>query len=65
MRAFSEHVLSYALGRELQLSDQPAVDRIVRNVKADQGRFSTVVVQIATSYPFLHKAGQAQKVDEQ
>lgn len=58
MRAFSEHLLSYALSRELQLADKPAVDRIVRNVMADHGQFSTVVVEVAKSYPFLHKAGQ-------
>jgi len=55
IRAFCEHMLSYALGRELQVSDKMTVDRIVRNVVADRGQFSSVVVQIATSYPFLHK----------
>ena len=54
-RAFSEHLLSYALGRELEVSDKLAVDRIVRNVLASEGRFSSVVVGIATSYPFRHK----------
>ena len=58
MRGFSEHMLSYALGRELQINDKPAVDRIVREVMADHGKFSTVVIQIATSYPFLHKSHQ-------
>ncbi len=54
-RAFSEHLLSYALGRELEVSDKLAVDTIVRNVLANEGRFSSVVVGIATSYPFRHK----------
>ena len=56
MRAFSEHLLSYALGRELELSDRPAVDKILRAVMVEHGRFSTVVTQVATSYPFLHKS---------
>ena len=60
MRAFSEHLLSYALGRELQIADKPAVDRILGNVMADRGRFSTVVIQVATSYPFLHKSSQVE-----
>lgn len=58
MRAFCEHLLSYALGRELKVDDRPAVDRILRQVIADKGRFSTVVRQVATSYPFLHKTHQ-------
>ncbi len=56
MRAFSEHLLAYALGRELELTDKPGIDRITRNVLAEHGRFSTVVTQVATSYPFLHKS---------
>ena len=54
-RAFSEHMLSYALGRELEVSDKLAIDNIVRNVLANDGRFSSVVVGIAASYPFRHK----------
>ena len=55
MRAFSEHLLSYALGRELDLSDKPAVDKIVARVLAGHGKFSTVVSEIVSSYPFLYK----------
>ena len=56
--AFSEHLLAYALGRELDLSDKPAIDRIVQKAMAKKGQFSTVVSEIATSYPFLHKTNQ-------
>ncbi|MDG2125186.1 MAG: DUF1588 domain-containing protein [Verrucomicrobiales bacterium] len=62
MRAFTEHLLAYALGRELELVDRPEVDKIVRDVMADRGQFSTVVHGIANSYPFLHKTNQ--KPDE-
>ncbi len=58
MRAFSEHLLSYALGRELKVTDKPAIDEITRRVVADHGRFSTVVVEIAKSVPFSHKTNQ-------
>ncbi len=60
MRAFSEHLLSYALGRELKVEDKPAADRIVRHALADHGKFSTIVHQVATSYPFLHKTNQSE-----
>ena len=58
MRAFCEHMLSYALGRELELEDALAVDKIVASVVADHGQFSTVVRQIAQSYPFRYQARQ-------
>ncbi|MEK6235034.1 MAG: DUF1588 domain-containing protein, partial [Planctomycetales bacterium] len=58
-RAFSEHLLSYALGRGLQISDGPAIDRVVRNALADRGRFSTIVLQIISSHPFRHKTRPA------
>ncbi len=60
IRAFSEHLLSYALGRELKITDKPAVDRIVRHALADHGQFSTIVMQVATSYPFRHKTKPTQ-----
>ena len=58
VRAFSEHLLAYALGRELDLSDKPALDKIAQEVMARKGQFSTVVSEVATSYPFLHKTNQ-------
>ena len=61
MRAFSQHLLSYALGRELKVTDKPAVDRITRQVLADHGRFSTVVVEVVKSMPFRHKTGQNER----
>ena len=61
MRAFSEHLLSYSLGRELKVTDKPAIDRITRRVLADHGRFSTVVVEVAKSMPFRHKTGQNER----
>ena len=61
MRAFSEHMLSYALGRELKVTDKPAIDRISTQVLNDHGRFSTVVVEIARSAPFRHKTGQEER----
>jgi len=61
MRGFSEHLLSYALGRELKVTDKPAIDRITRKVMEDHGRFSTVVVEIAKSLPFRNKTNQKER----
>lgn len=54
MQAFSEHLISYALGRELEISDEMWVDEIVEQVEADHGQFSSVVHAIVQSPLFLH-----------
>ncbi|MFP6612020.1 MAG: DUF1592 domain-containing protein [Pirellulales bacterium] len=60
-RAFTEHLLSYALGRKLMVTDKPAVDKIVGRLAADDWRFSTLIEEVATSYPFLNKTNQEEK----
>ena len=55
IRGFSEHLLSYALGRELKVTDKLAVDRITEKAMEDHGRFSTVILEVAMSHPFRNK----------
>ncbi len=62
-RAFSEHLLSYAIGRRLEVNDTLAVDRIVDRVKADHGQFSTVVQAIVASPPFRQRSSVATVTD--
>ena len=57
---FSQHLLSYSLGRELKVSDKAAVDKIVRKALEDKGRFSSIVLEIARSLPFRYKTNQKQ-----
>ena len=52
LRAFSEHMLSYAIARKLELEDAPAVDEILSKVSTDHGQFSTVIRSIVQSHPF-------------
>ena len=58
MRGFGEHMLSYALGRELEVSDKAALDKIVHKAMEDKGRFSSIVLEIARSLPFRYKTNQ-------
>ncbi len=51
-RGFIEHLLSYALGRPLEIYDMPVVAQIEEAAKADGWKFSRVVVEIVKSYPF-------------
>jgi len=53
-RGFIEHLMSFALGRELEVYDMPAVEKIQKAARADGWKFSRIVIEIAKSYPFTH-----------
>ena len=50
----SHKLLAYALNRSLQLSDEPAVDRMQVRLAANENRFSVLVETIVTSPQFLN-----------
>src|SRR3954469_5772157 len=50
--AFTEKLLTFALGRGLELSDAPAVRKIVCEARADNYRLSSIVLGITDSTPF-------------
>jgi mono/diheme cytochrome c family protein len=52
-RTVTEKLLAYALGRRLESYDQPAVRRIVRDAAASDYRWSSLVLGIVKSPPFL------------
>ena len=51
-RCLTEHLLTYALGRKLDWHDEPAIGRMVEELKKNGYRFSTLAVEIAKSRPF-------------
>ncbi len=51
----AEKLLVYALGRELQSSDAPAVKRITADLEKSEYKFSALVAGVAKSYPFQHR----------
>ncbi|MCA9085151.1 MAG: DUF1592 domain-containing protein, partial [Planctomycetaceae bacterium] len=53
-----EKLLTYALGRGIEPSDAPAIRRIVRDAKADDYRFSSVIIGIVNSAPFRMRTTQ-------
>ena len=57
-RAFSEHLFSYALGRKLEQTDKPDVDRMVAELASNDGKFSSLIHSITMSKAFRHKVGQ-------
>ncbi|MHB1082892.1 MAG: DUF1592 domain-containing protein [Prosthecobacter sp.] len=54
VRGFIEHLLSYALSRELEVYDMPVVDAIERAAQAQGYKLSVILTEIAQSYPFTH-----------
>ncbi len=53
----TEKLLTFALGRGLELTDAPAVRKIVHEAEAKEFRFSSMVLGIVNSTPFtLRKA---------
>jgi Protein of unknown function (DUF1592)/Protein of unknown function (DUF1588)/Protein of unknown function (DUF1585)/Protein of unknown function (DUF1595) len=52
-RTLTEKLLAYALGRRLEYSDEPAVRKIVHDAAANGYRWSSLIVGIVESAPFL------------
>ena len=50
--AFTEKLMTFALGRGIELHDAPAIRKIVREAEPDNYRISAIVLGIARSVPF-------------
>ncbi len=55
VRALTEKMLTYALGRGLEYYDKCAVDKIIKALEKDDYRFSTLIVEIVKSEPFQRR----------
>jgi hypothetical protein len=55
----TERLLMYAVGRNLQYYDAPAVRAIVRNAAAENYKFSSLVVGVVKSFPFQMRESRA------
>ena len=56
VRNVAEKLLIYAVGRGTEYYDQPVIRQIVRNAAAEDYRFSSLVLGVVTSEPFLKRA---------
>ncbi len=57
-RCLSEKMLTYALGRGVEVYDNTAVERIMEALGKDNFKFSTLVIEIVKSEPFRMRKGQ-------
>ena len=62
MRAVTGKLLLYALGRELDYHDAPAIRAIVRAASADDHRWSSTILAIVKSTPFQMR--RAKQIDD-
>jgi len=53
VQAMTEHLLAYALGRQLEAYDMPTVRKIVYDAQADDYRWRSIIGGIVKSEPFL------------
>jgi hypothetical protein len=60
-RAFTEKLLTYALGRGLERYDRPEVERIVSQAAAADYRISNIVMGIVRSAPFQMRRAEVLK----
>jgi len=61
VRNLSEQMLNYAIGRELEDTDDCPVRQIANQLKSNDYRFSTLVLEIVKSYPFQYRKNQLEK----
>ena len=64
VRQFCRKLLGYSLGRELQLSDRPLIDRMVSDLAENEYRFSVAVEAIVLSRQFRSIRGQPPREDQ-
>ncbi|MBD3672313.1 MAG: DUF1592 domain-containing protein [Planctomycetaceae bacterium] len=62
VRQFCRKLLGFALGREVQLSDEPLLDRMVKRLSENQYRFHVAVEEIVLSDQFRKIRGVSSKL---
>ena len=65
VRALTEKLMTYALGRGIELDDKPLVRTVVRQAAARDYRWSAIVLGIVRSAPFQMKKAPAPAPDTQ
>jgi hypothetical protein len=59
LNAFTESLMTYALGRRVEAYDMPAIRRVIREAGASQHRMSALILGVVNSTPFRMKQAVA------
>ena len=63
VRQVSSKMLAYALGRQLEYYDEPALRTILEALEESGYRFQTLLREVVMSYPFLYKKNPSLESD--
>jgi len=58
VRNVAARALSYALGRDADYYDEPALDQITAALAKNDHHFSTLILEVAKSFPFQHRKSE-------
>ena len=61
-RQLTQKLLSYALGRQLEYYDEPAIRTILKAASDDDARMQKLIHEIVKSYPFQYKKNRSVSV---
>ena len=59
MRTITEKLLTYALGRGIEYTDQPAIRQIVAAAAQDDYRWSSIILELVESMPFQMRRSES------
>jgi hypothetical protein len=59
IRSFTENLMAYALGRRVEVQDEPAVRAIVKEAESKGNRLSSFVLGVVNSNAFQYKRAEA------
>ena len=62
LRCSSEIMMTYALGRGVEFYDKPAVDSVVKSLKINDLKISSMVLGIVESVPFQYRRGDGRRI---
>jgi len=57
-RSLAEHLLAYAIGRDLKFTDDAAIDEIVQKLSVGEDKFQVLIQSIVASQAFSDVSGQ-------
>jgi hypothetical protein len=58
VRCLSEKLLTYALGRGMEMYDKCAIDEISRQLAKEKYRFGDLILAVVKSVPFQNRRGE-------
>lgn len=62
LRCSSEMMMTYAMGRGIEFYDKPAVESVVKSLKTNNLKFSSMILGVVQSIPFQYRRGDGRRI---